>query len=213
MTGLDRYHVSREPVQVLTKDQIRRALTEVRHDPVTFAPTAKHAAVAMVIADGPTGLDVCFIRRAEQDGDPWSGHVSFPGGRAETTDVSAHAVAERETYEEFGLTLGDSQRIGNLPLMPRIRHGLTLFPFVYFADNMTRAQAIVRTPEEVASVFWIPMTHLFDPGAVTQLEYSMDGDMVTLPGIRFADHVIWGLTLQLLQSFASLVKRPFPAFD
>ena len=198
---------------MLTKDKIYQALTEVRYDPASFEPTAKHAAVAMILADGSSGLEVCFIRRAEQDGDPWSGHVSFPGGRAETTDSDAYAVAERETYEEIGMALGEAQRIGSLPLMSGIRHGLTLFPFVYFADNTRRAQATVRTPEEVASVFWVSLTHLFNPAAMTQLEYSMNGNMVTLPGIRFADHVIWGLTLQLLHSFASLIHKPLPAFD
>ena len=167
----------------------------------------------MILAEGTGGLDVCFIRRAERQDDPWSGHVSFPGGRAEASDVSAQTVAERETYEEVGLALAETDRIGNLPVLPKIRHGLTLFPFVYFADKTTRAQATVRIPEEVSSIFWVPLTHLFDPDAVTQLKYSLDGNQTNFSGIQFENHTIWGLTLHVLHNFAKLVEQPFPPFD
>jgi hypothetical protein len=38
-------------------------------------------------------------------GDPWSGHVAFPGGRAEPGDASPWHTAARETWEETGLDL------------------------------------------------------------------------------------------------------------
>lgn len=183
------------------------------YDPSRFTPTAKHAAVAMILAQGRSGPDVCFIHRAERNGDPWSGHVSFPGGRAEPTDPNAQAVAERETFEEIGLTLSETHRVGTLPMLPRIRRGLSLFPFVYFVDERTRAQATVRLPEEVASVFWVPVSHLFDPDAVTRLDYCLDGNDLTFPAVQFDEHVIWGLTLHVLNSFAKLVERPLPALD
>jgi 8-oxo-dGTP pyrophosphatase MutT (NUDIX family) len=167
----------------------------------------------MIFAEGPSGLDVCFIRRTEREDDPWSGHVSFPGGRAEADDTCASAVAERETFEEIGMALQQSQRIGVLPVLPKIRRGLTLFPFVYFVDEATRSTAMVNAPEEVASVFWVPFSHLLDPQAVTQLEYSLDELPATFPGVQFGDHVIWGLTLHLVNSFAELVNKPLPTFD
>ncbi|MCH2213400.1 MAG: CoA pyrophosphatase [Fuerstiella sp.] len=167
----------------------------------------------MIVAEGADGLDVCFIRRAERQSDPWSGHVSFPGGRAEVGDRTAYEVAERETREEIGLSLNASHRIGTLPMMQKIRRGLTLFSFVYFAEHSMRTQAVVGNPEEVACVFWVPLRHLFDPLAVTEVEYSHEGNQKDLPGIRFDDHVIWGLTLQLLHSFARLMHQPFPACE
>ena len=153
------------------------------------------------------------MRRTEREDDPWSGHVSFPGGRAEADDTCPSAVAERETFEEIGMALQQSQRMGVLPVLPKIRRGLTLFPSVYFVDEATRSTATVNAPEEVASVFWVPFSHLLDPLAVTQLEYSLDESPATFPGVQFGDHVIWGLTLHLVNSFAKLVNKPLPAFD
>ncbi len=196
---------------MLSLEQIRSALNEREHVPAAFRPAPSHAAVAMILADGVAGLDVCFIRRAERKGDPWSGQVAFPGGRAGPHDASAGAVAERETREEIGVALGPHHRVGPLPIRPDVRGGLTLSPFVYHVDRALRDTAHVCMPHEVASVFWVPLSHLFDDRAVTELEYPLGGSASLFPGIRFDDHVIWGLTLRVLHSFAEVMERELPA--
>lgn len=191
---------------VLTLAEIRAALAARDHVPAAFRPAPSHAAVAMILATGADGLDVCFIRRAERRGDPWSGQVALPGGRAGVHDRDAHAVAERETCEEIGLELAPRHRVGPLPIRPDVRGGLTLSPFVYHVDDSERASAHARLPHEVASVFWVPLAHLFDPRTATELEYPAAG-AGWWPGIRYGEHVIWGLTLRVLQSFAEIVDR------
>src|ERR1700682_285931 len=42
---------------------------------------APRAAVAAVLRAGTTGPEILFIERAKREGDPWSGHMAFPGGR------------------------------------------------------------------------------------------------------------------------------------
>jgi 8-oxo-dGTP pyrophosphatase MutT (NUDIX family) len=200
---------------VLTIDEIREAIQDRHHEPAAFEPDFRQAAVAMILSDGGGDLDVCFIRRAVRPGDPWSGQVAFPGGRAGPGDRDAHAVAERETWEEIGLKLAAHHRIGPLPVCPieprPPRSGMTLSPFVYYVDAGARAVATVRLRHEVADVFWVPLPHLFDEAATTQLEYSLGGAPTMFPGIRFGDHIIWGLTLRVLDSFAQIMRRTLPA--
>ncbi len=208
---------------MLTIDDIRTALDKQSHRPAEFKAHYTQAAVAMILADGEADeansnaseLEVCFIRRAERIGDPWSGQVAFPGGRAGPEDADAHAVAERETWEEIGLTLAENHRVGPLPIRPidraDLRESMTLSPFVYYVDQETRNTAFARIPEEVAHVFWVPITHLFDEAAVTELEHPIAETLSTFPGILFGDHVIWGLTLRVIDSFAEITERTLPA--
>lgn len=213
---LDGQRLNRESCAMLTIAEIERALRLHPHEPAKFTANASHAAVAMILGDGSTGLEVCFIRRAERDGDPWSGQVAFPGGRASPGDQHAHDVAERETREEIGLHLTPAQRVGPLPVRPiqpnSARSGMTLSPFVYYVAGFGHGVAGPRLPDEVASVFWVPIEHLFDAEAVTELAYPPGHHGSVFPGIRYEEHVIWGLTLRVLASFAEVMRRELPAY-
>src|SRR5271170_1435219 len=99
-------------------DSIREALSRNVPAGTPFCAGPDRAAVAMVLAGDESDLQICFIRRVERPGDPWSGHRAFPGGRASPGDPSAQAVAERETREEVGLILTESHRIGALSEIP-----------------------------------------------------------------------------------------------
>ncbi|MBK9427999.1 MAG: CoA pyrophosphatase [Gammaproteobacteria bacterium] len=195
---------------MITIDQIRTALQHRTHLPATFEPAPTQAAVAMILADGEDDLEVCFIRRAERAGDPWSGQVAFPGGRAGSDDRNAHDVAERETWEEIGLSLAADHRIGPLPIRevvrPDIQNSLTLSPFVYYIGTGSATLDHASHAHEVADVFWVPLRHLFAASAATELDYPIGGVSTTFPGIQFRDQVIWGLTLSVLNSFADIVR-------
>ena len=201
---------------MLTIEQIIAAADQTKCAPAQFTPDHRHCAVALILAHGQHELEACFIRRSEQTGDPWSGQVALPGGRAEATDVSASAVAERETYEEVGLKLKPVQRIGALPTHA-IRTNMTLSPFIYYFQNIQNEEppqqvATARDLKEVASVFWVPLSHMFTSKNTTTLDYPQSGIPTTFPGIQFEDHVIWGLTLSVLKTFAQLVDQPLPVF-
>jgi 8-oxo-dGTP pyrophosphatase MutT (NUDIX family) len=201
---------------MLTLDEIRLAASQVQLDHRVFEPHPRQAAVAMILAEGRSQLEVCFIRRAERQGDPWSGQVAFPGGRASQEDAHACAVAERETLEEIGLPLGPQHRVGPLPMRlvenNASRAALTLWPHLYRVSAAERALAGPRIPQEVADVFWVPLDHLFDEARVIEYEYPGVTASV-FPGIQFGEHVIWGLTLRVLASFAEVMQRRLPALD
>ncbi|MGK2914143.1 MAG: NUDIX hydrolase [Porticoccaceae bacterium] len=195
---------------MITIEQIRIALQQYNHSPAGFEPTRQQAAVAMILADGDDDLEICFIRRAEHEGDPWSGQVALPGGRAGAEDRNAHDVAERETWEEIGLSLAADHRIGALPVRevvrPEAENSLTLSPFVYYIGADRDAVDTASHAHEVADVFWVPISHLCSAAAATKLDWPIAGITTTFPGIRFRDHVIWGLTLGVLNSFADIIR-------
>ncbi len=186
---------------------IREALSRNVPTATLFHADPNRAAVAMVLAGDESNLQICFIRRVEWPGDPWSGHMAFPGGRACPTDASAQAVAERETREEVGLILSESHRIGALSELP-IRLGgvetsMVLSPFVYHIGQDPPA---FQANEEVAEAYWAPLADMWDPANATQLNRGS----VAYPAIRFHEHLIWGLTLRVLTLFSDVLGAPLP---
>lgn len=195
---------------MMTVNDIRSALEARQHKPAKFKATSRQASVAMILAGREKDLEVCFIRRAERAGDPWSGQVAFPGGKADSGDSDAHSVAERETHEEVGLKLTASHRVGPLPTRQVATRNLVLSPFIYHIGTDEKATVFAREPDEVAHVFWVPLRHLFKQSSATELEYPIGGSGMTFPGIRYEEDVIWGLTLNVLDSFAQIMQRELP---
>jgi 8-oxo-dGTP pyrophosphatase MutT (NUDIX family) len=188
-------------------DEIRRALDA--HAPVELpGADARRAAVAMVLADQATGPSVLFIERASRAGDPWSGHMAFPGGRIEPGDAHPREAAERETHEEVGLALRDAPCIGRLDDKqgnPRTHPALLISAFVYALP-----EPVVLAPNhEVREAFWFPLRELADPSR----HVSHRAHTVEFPGILVGEperHVVWGLTYSFLESFFRAIGQPLP---
>jgi 8-oxo-dGTP pyrophosphatase MutT (NUDIX family) len=159
------------------------------------------AAVAAVLRPSAAGPEVLLIRRAERPGDPWSGHMAFPGGRAHPDDREALDTAIRETREEVGLDLRrDAALLGRLDDLPAVARGrpfgLVIAPFVFGTEG-----DVGLTPNhEVAATAWAPLEALAAASSATTIEYVWEGRTITLPGLRVGADVVWGLTLQMLSA-------------
>ena len=187
---------------------IRHALASAPVEPPP--PSRAMAAVAMALAGTPDSLELCFILRATRTGDRWSGQMAFPGGKAEPRDPTALAVAIRETQEEVGLRLDHAETLGALPpvtVRPAGSLGV-LSPFVFYVG---RERPPLRPQQaEVAEAFWIPLQHLWDERNRGTIDWEHEGQRWRFPGIRFGEHIIWGLTHRVLVQWAEQVGRPLP---
>jgi 8-oxo-dGTP pyrophosphatase MutT (NUDIX family) len=188
--------------------EIRRALA-AREPRVLPVVGRRHAAVAMVLRDGESGPEVLFIERASQEGDPWSGHMAFPGGKVDPGDAGGREAAERETREEVGLCLADSERLGRLDDKqgnPVTAPRLVISAYVYRVE----APGPLVPNHEVREAFWFPLPDLLD--ASRHVDYETPGEL-RFPGILVGEpgrHVVWGLTYSFLETFFSAIGRPLP---
>ena len=193
-----------------------------RLDPVDLekVPAAKagvtHAAVTLLLrpAGGSAGGDaaddsaeILFIKRAERAGDPWSGHLAFPGGRAEKRDATLVEIAMRETAEEVGIDARQGGRLlGRLPtvrpLSTRIP-SITVTPFVALAPE----GAVPRPqPEEVEEAFWVSLAVLRRSGRSATVRWEDRDGMRELPAFPSPKGPIWGITERILSQFLALAE-------
>ncbi len=191
---------------------IRQALTIKPRLIQPPGPDRPLACVAMVLAGPSDHPSVCLIQRAERPGDPWSGHMAFPGGRADATDFSAQAVAEREAEEEVGLRLAPGQLIAPLIEMP-VRAGgqdlpMKLAAFVYGLDGAP--PPLSPQIEEVAAALWVPLRRLYDPANRMRYAFRRAGSVLDLPAIGVDGYIVWGLTYRVLAELGQRVGRPLP---
>ncbi len=197
-----------------TLAEVRAALRACPAVNGDFLPERSQSAVAIILAGNPKNLSMAFVRRSERPGDPWSGHIAFPGGRAQASDPSAQAVAERETEEETGLRLDDAERLaylGSAPVNLRGRaSGMVLHPFVF---HLPGTPPPMRPSDEVAEGFWIPLADLFNPGFGAVHEVRYDGLLHRRPAIRWNGHTIWGLTWRTLETLAQRLDRTLAGHD
>ena len=165
---------------------------------------AAHAAVAVVVtAEADPAL--LFVRRRERAGDPWSGHMAFPGGHAEPGETPA-ATAERETLEETGLALGrDGRRLGQLDdVYPRSIHlpKIIVTPVVF---QVARRQEVRPSPE-IEQALWLPAREVFDRANRRPLVLESATGRREFESIHVGGLVIWGLTERILQQIITLYQ-------
>ena len=173
----------------------------------------QYAAVAVVLRETDGVPEVLFIERAQREGDPWSGHMAFPGGRVDPGDEHARSAAERETLEEVGVDLANAEVLGRLDDLQG-RHAaaperaMVISAFVYRVSDPKP----LRPNWEVEHAFWFPLTSLFE--AERQVEYTLtQRGGLRFPGILVGEperHVVWGLTYRFLEIFFEIVGRPLP---
>jgi 8-oxo-dGTP pyrophosphatase MutT (NUDIX family) len=171
------------------------------------------AAIALVLRPGVgVGMDgdpeLLMIKRAEAEGDPWSGHVACPGGRMEPGDHDLEQTAIRETWEETGVDLArDGQVFGALddisprtPSLPPI----IVRPFI----TVVKPELEIVQSSEVAEAFWVPLAALRERAAWGTAMVAVRGyGERQVTAFRHGDYTVWGLTERVLRQFLEYLEQ------
>lgn len=179
---------------------LARVLASQPGAPVALESETARAAVAVTLR--PTAddqVELLMIRRAEREGDPWSGQIALPGGRWSPNDESLLHTALRETWEETGIDLAmQGLVLGTLdelhprtPLLPPI----VITPVVVVLD----APAPLVLSDEVADAFWVPLQTLRAPESTRESQVHARGATFRVPSFVLGERVVWGLTERILR--------------
>ena len=191
-------------------DVARLALRLAGQRGATIEPEAhmRLAAIALVLRPSDVGEpELLMIKRAEHEGDPWSGHVACPGGRMDPTDRDLEHCAIRETWEETGIDLArDGRILGTLddmsPRTPSLPP-LVIRPFV----AVVKPEVTIVPSPEVAEAFWVPLAALRETAQWGRAFVPIKGvGEREVDAFRHGSYTVWGLTHRALTQFLQLAS-------
>ena len=187
---------------ILTFDSIVTTLSGMRHEE-TPADGLRRAAVAMILAERPAGLQLLLLERATDERDPWSGNLAFPGGGVEPGETQRQA-AERETREEAAIDLAAARLLGRLADCVGARQPVRVACFAYGFGDVPLA---VTINHESRDAFWVNLTDLADQRRHITTEVHFRGSSTVTPAIRLPQPgkpVLWGITYRLVMQFLGI---------
>jgi 8-oxo-dGTP pyrophosphatase MutT (NUDIX family) len=166
----------------------------------------RESAVALIFVGEIPNRTFLVLRRTENPLDPWSGQISFPGGKWESEDISLLDTAIRETEEECQIFLTDRNLLLELDIAYA---GLTQgkrVPVKTFVFKLSSKPNLILNPQEFQEYFWIEEADFINqdlhattgpipqnPKEFTQFPlYSMQ---------QKKDIPLWGFTYEVLKNF------------
>tara|TARA_X000000950_G_scaffold277050_1_gene365871 strand:+ start:2638 stop:3249 length:612 start_codon:yes stop_codon:yes gene_type:complete len=173
--------------------------------PVEPLPS-KRAAVAISVRSGVSGPEILMIQRAVRQGDPWSGHMGFPGGRKDESDASDMACAKRETREEIGF---DLDIYGELVCqLSDVNTGwradrpeMLVAPFVFKVGSTP----VFELNHEVDDTLWVPLSFLLNDANRSRHQWDWRGEVLESDAFTFDDRLIWGLSLMMIDELLQII--------
>jgi 8-oxo-dGTP pyrophosphatase MutT (NUDIX family) len=183
-------------------DRVARALAAHSARVAQRDPPCREAAVSVILKPHADDAQLLLVRRAVHGPDPWSGQIALPGGRAEPGDATLLETAMRETMEETALDLRAATLLGALDeLRPRtpVLPPILVRPYVFALDV---APPLVPSVE-VAELFWVNVSTLFDPARTTRARVHARGAELVVDAIELDGRVIWGMTERILRGLAN----------
>jgi 8-oxo-dGTP pyrophosphatase MutT (NUDIX family) len=167
---------------------------------------SKRAAVAISLRSGSSGPEILMIQRAVREGDPWSGHMGFPGGRKDAADASDVACAKRETLEEIGFDLESHGHL--ICQLSDVNTGwradrpeMLVAPFI-FSVNDTPA---FELNHEVDDTLWVPLSFLLNDENRGRHQWDWRGEVLESDAFIYQGRLIWGLSLMMIDELLEII--------
>ena len=185
---------------ILLDESLRKSIVEKlsNFDRKSIQKTElKQAAVAFTILNGDSGSAASFLlTRRPKHLRRHGGQYALPGGRLDG-DESALEASLRELQEEIGIDVSENEVLGFLDDY-ETRSGFVITPVVVWAGER---KELHPDPNEVASVFRVPLADLKSPKIPVLEELAESGTRVLSAPLDSIGHRVFAPTAAILFQF------------
>lgn len=189
---------------LITTDHIESALAErgpAQLRGSTPAPDTRHSAVLVPLYDEDAQAHVVLTRRSPNLRSH-THEVSFPGGRADPTDVDVWDTALRESYEEVALDRALPRRIGELDSFVAGGSQTHVTPVV---GVLPRRPMLSASEAEVEHILYVPLRELLLPEVFREEIWVLAGVTRRITFFELYGDTVWGATGSMLRQLLAIV--------
>lgn len=168
-------------------------------------PTAKNAAVLILLYERIDRVFVALIERTTHLKDRHSGQISFPGGKKEEKDDFPVQTALREAQEEIGIR-SDVEVLGTLSPLYIPVSDFHVFPVVALAPNQITFSI---QNEEVKNLLEVDLSFIVQEHSKSTASIPVSGSLVLreVPCYKIHDHIVWGATAMILSELEWILRK------
>lgn len=160
-------------------------------------PALAAVLIGIVMRDEPTVL----LTQRTAHLSTHSGQIAFPGGKVDDTDRDVVDTALRESQEEVGLAPDQVQVLGTITDYVTG----TAFIVTPVVGLVNPGHSLTPNPDEVASVFEVPLAFLMNPAFHRRHALEAEGrrrEWFSMPYQDGAEQrFIWGATAGMIRNF------------
>jgi 8-oxo-dGTP pyrophosphatase MutT (NUDIX family) len=189
-------------------DRLRTSLAASEDHPVPYASDRRErstntgTAAAVLIAITNRAEPGVILTQRPETMRRHAGQVAFPGGRIDPDDRDAIDAALREAEEEVALPRAQVQIIQALSRYQTI----TDFDIIPVLAVIPPDLPLVPQPREVAAVFEVPLSFIFDPANRQERSVMVEGIERRYFEIMWSERRIWGATAAMLANLSARLK-------
>jgi 8-oxo-dGTP pyrophosphatase MutT (NUDIX family) len=155
----------------------------------------RDAAVLIGVIDDPDEARVILTKRTDKLR-KHAGQIAFPGGGIDESDLSPEEAALREAEEEIGLDPRFVETVGRLPQY-LAGTGFRIQPVLAVVQP---GFVITPNPDEVESVFEVPLAFLMNPDNHQQDSRVWQGAVRHFYVMPYRERHIWGITAGIIRT-------------
>lgn len=170
---------------------------ELLKDFTSTAPP-RNAAVAAVFFPG----EELLLMKRTPDNSHHSGQISFPGGKADSSDANLLETALREYREETGADSSTLQLAGLLSPLYIPVSNFMVYPHVFCADSLPQFNP---STEEVEAIFTVPFDVFTSNKYLSEFVMEWKGVKYHIPCFRYQERIIWGATAMMISELVEVL--------
>ncbi len=129
-----------------------------------------------------------------------AGQISFPGGTLAESDNGPVQTAIRETAEEIGVRVSESEVVGHLRSVTTLTSSFVIMPYVALVEHIENFRP---NAEEIDAVLDLPLLDLLR----TMKPDAEHAGLNELYKFEYGGNVIWGATARVLKQVHDILRE------